>query len=111
MSWKMCIRKDWLDQLGLSVPTTWSELKEVAVAMTDAPNRYGFDLPMSKTALKSREWLNYFMRTNNAYYFDKNGKCTFNSPETIENRKVPSRSVQIIGKSCCCQLFRKRHHR
>ncbi len=38
-------RKDWFDEAGLEPPTTWDELREVAIALTDAENdRYGFGL-------------------------------------------------------------------
>lgn len=38
------IRKDWLDNLGLDVPTSYEELKEVALAFTnDDPNGNGKD--------------------------------------------------------------------
>lgn len=85
LSWKMVVRKDWLDDLGLPVPKTWDEFAKAAIAMTDAPNRYGFDLPLSKTALKAREWLAYFMRTNaGSEFFDKNGKVNFYTPQTVE---------------------------
>lgn len=38
------IRKDWLDNLGLDVPTSYEELKEVAIAFTnDDPDQNGED--------------------------------------------------------------------
>ena len=84
LSWKMAVRTDWLQELGLPVPKTWDEFAKAAIAMTNPPTRYGFDLPMSKSAYKSKEWLAYFMRTNGAEFFDKNGKVNFNTPQTVE---------------------------
>lgn len=38
-------RKDWFDEAGIAVPTTWDELRDAAIALTDADNdRYGFGL-------------------------------------------------------------------
>jgi multiple sugar transport system substrate-binding protein len=38
-------RKDWFDEAGLTPPTTWDELREAAIALTDTANdRYGFGL-------------------------------------------------------------------
>ncbi len=38
-------RKDWFDEAGIAPPTTWDELREAAIALTDSENdRYGFGL-------------------------------------------------------------------
>jgi hypothetical protein len=38
-------RKDWFDEAGLAPPTTWDEVREAAITLTDAANdRYGFGL-------------------------------------------------------------------
>jgi multiple sugar transport system substrate-binding protein len=38
-------RKDWFDEAGLAAPTTWAEVRDAAIALTDAANdRYGFGL-------------------------------------------------------------------
>jgi multiple sugar transport system substrate-binding protein len=38
-------RKDWFDEAGITPPTTWDEMREAAIALTDAANdRYGFGL-------------------------------------------------------------------
>lgn len=96
LSWKMVVRTDWLDELGLPIPKTWEEFAEAAIAMTNPPERYGFDMPMSKSATKSREWLAYFLRTNGAEYFSKEGDVNFNTPETIE---TVSFLVDLIEKT------------
>jgi multiple sugar transport system substrate-binding protein len=87
LSWKMVVRKDLLEAKGIAIPKTWDEFAKAAIALTDAPNMYGFDIPMSKSAAKSREWLCYFMRTNGAEYFDKDGNVNFNTPQTVETVK------------------------
>lgn len=35
-NWVTLIRKDWCDQVGMEVPTTWDELNQVATAWADA---------------------------------------------------------------------------
>lgn len=38
-------RKDWFDEAGLAAPTTWDEMRQAAIALTDeAAGRYGFGL-------------------------------------------------------------------
>ncbi|MGI8485574.1 MAG: extracellular solute-binding protein [Thermomicrobiales bacterium] len=38
-------RKDWFQEAGLKPPTTWAEMREAAIALTDpAKDRYGFGL-------------------------------------------------------------------
>jgi multiple sugar transport system substrate-binding protein len=38
-------RKDWFDEAGLEAPDTWEDLRQAAIALTDAANdRYGFGL-------------------------------------------------------------------
>jgi multiple sugar transport system substrate-binding protein len=38
-------RKDWFDEAGIEPPKTWDEMREAAIALTDAENnRYGFGL-------------------------------------------------------------------
>ena len=50
----MFINKTWLDNLGLEVPTTWDELKEVLIAFRDGdPNGNGDttdEIPMTFTS-------------------------------------------------------------
>ncbi len=84
LSWKMAVRTDWLEELGMPIPKTWDDFAKAAIAMTNPPARYGFDLPMSKSAYKAKEWLAYFMRTNGAEFFNKEGKVNFNTPQTVE---------------------------
>jgi multiple sugar transport system substrate-binding protein len=87
LSWKMVVRTDWLEELGLPIPTTWNEFANAAIAMTNAPTRYGFDMPFAKSSMKAKEWLMYFMRTNGAEFFDANNKANFNTPATVETVK------------------------
>jgi multiple sugar transport system substrate-binding protein len=98
LSWKMVVRTDWLQELGLPVPKTWDEFAKAAVAMTNPPVRYGFDLPLSKSAYKAREWLAYFMRSNGADFFDVNGKAHFNTPETVETVQFLVDLVKSTGR-------------
>jgi multiple sugar transport system substrate-binding protein len=98
LSWKMAVRKDWLDELGLPIPKTWDEFAKAAIAMTKAPERYGFDLPLSKNATKAREWLMYFMRTNGADFYDEKGVAHFDTPETIETVRFLSDLIAKTGR-------------
>lgn len=41
----MYYRKDWFDEAGIAVPTTWAELRDAAIKLSDpAKGRYGFGL-------------------------------------------------------------------
>ncbi len=86
LSWMMVYRKDWLAKVGFAQPPkTWKEFEKAAIAETNlAEQRYGFTLPLSKSAEKSKEWLAYFMRTNGAEFFDAKGHVKFNSKATID---------------------------
>ncbi len=86
LSWMMVYRKDWLAKAGFTQPPkTWKEFEKAAIAETNpAEQRYGFTIPLGKSAEKSKEWLAYFMRTNGAEYFDAKGRVKFNSKATAE---------------------------
>ena len=98
LSWKLLARTDWLTEAGLSIPRTWDEFQRAAIAITRAPDRYGFDIPMSKSAYKAREWLMYFMRTNGAEFYDVNGRANFNTPETIETVRFMVDTYRQAGR-------------
>jgi multiple sugar transport system substrate-binding protein len=40
------VRKDWLAEKKLPLPTSWAQWVETSKALTDAPNRYGLALPI-----------------------------------------------------------------
>ncbi len=74
-------RSDWLEELGLSVPTTWEELGAAASAMTDPPDRYGFVVPLSKEGNLAVDYLYIFMTSNGGAFFDADGNVILDSPE------------------------------
>ncbi len=77
-------RKDWLEEAGLDVPQNWEELKTAAAATTEAPDQYGFVIPMGKENKIAVGYLYVFMRSNGGAFFDKNGNVILDSPENAE---------------------------
>ncbi|WP_299093635.1 extracellular solute-binding protein [uncultured Metabacillus sp.] len=78
----LLIRKDWLDNLGLKVPTTLDELYEVARAFTqDDPDGNGKDDTVgfgdrSDLRYSSFKTLSSYFGTPNGWAVDENGKFT-----------------------------------
>lgn len=55
-------RTDWFEEAGLEVPTTWEELVDAAVALTDAEkNRYGFSF---RGGALGYQYLDYIITAN-----------------------------------------------
>ena len=85
------IRKDWLDNLGLEIPTTWDEYYNVLKAFTyDDPDRNGVDDTMGLTLPFQTKWefdyYNRFIMQGAMFGFqEKNGKWVdgFLQPEMI----------------------------
>ena len=85
------IRKDWLDNLGLSVPTTWDEYYNVLKAFTyDDPDGNGVDDTMGLTLPFQTKWefdyYNRFIMQGAMFGFqEKNGKWVdgFLEPEMV----------------------------
>ena len=85
------IRKDWLDNLGLSVPETWDEYYKVLKAFTyDDPDGNGVDDTMGLTLPFQTKWefdyYNRFIMQGAMFGFqEKNGKWVdgFLEPEMI----------------------------
>lgn len=76
------IRKDWLDNLGLKVPTTIEELKAVAIAFTEKDpdgngkkDTYGLTGPSRSLGTFSPVFGAFGVTTAGTYY-EKNGKVT-----------------------------------
>lgn len=82
--WGMWVRTDLLQSTGLSVPQTWDEFFLAVQKLTNRENdQYGIALrggPGSSNTLEALMYA-YSGLTN---YFDKNGKCTINSPKNVE---------------------------
>lgn len=78
-------RQDVLDELGLSVPSTWSELTEAARIITEADNdMYGVTMNWAKQGggISLIPWTNV-LRSFGADQFDADFRPTMNSPEAI----------------------------
>ncbi|MFK4300833.1 putative aldouronate transport system substrate-binding protein [Paenibacillus sp. RC254] len=95
----LVIRKDWLDRLGLKVPTTLDELYEVARAFTeDDPDGNG---KKDTTGFGDRSDLRYssfktlssYFGTPNGWKVDENGKFTpeFDTPQYLETIKYSNK--------------------
>ena len=62
------VRQDWLDNLGLSAPTTYDELYEVCRAFTyDDPDGNGIDDTYGFALYKKFDYLNQFFNGFHAY--------------------------------------------
>ncbi|PIE31356.1 hypothetical protein CSA56_18490 [candidate division KSB3 bacterium] len=84
----MYYRADWLKEAGLGVPTTWDELRKVALATTQPPNRYGLIVPLAKEGSLAVDFFYIFMTSNGGGFFDKKGNVILNSPENLEALKL-----------------------
>jgi multiple sugar transport system substrate-binding protein len=75
------IRKDWLEEKGLEVPTNWDELLNVVRAFTDkANNRYGILMPLKSD--DSTNWVtSQVLWANDVRIFDDNWNVILDSPE------------------------------
>lgn len=80
----MYYRSDWLEEAGLAVPTTWDQLREVAVATTDPPDQYGLVVPLSKDGNLSIDFFYIFMTSNGGGFFDEEGNVILDSPKNLE---------------------------
>jgi multiple sugar transport system substrate-binding protein len=80
----MTYRTDLLEQAGYTEPpTTWTQLKEVAKAITDKSGGvYGMGNGMG-TADDGEDVLQYICRSFGMRMFDKDGNITVNSPEMV----------------------------
>lgn len=103
MDYMMCINKEWLDKLGLSMPTNLDELYNVLVAFRDRdPNGNGLkdEIPMIGNSGLSGDVVNYlinqFIYYNDSKFFNiENGKLTtpFTSNEYREGLKYANKLV------------------
>ncbi|MNW27623.1 Lipoprotein LipO precursor [compost metagenome] len=91
----LVIRKDWLDKLGLEVPTTLDELYNVAKAFTEQDpdgngkkDTTGF-VDRSDLRYSSFKTLSSYFGTPNGWMVDDQGKFTpeFETPEYLETLK------------------------
>ncbi|GHE42100.1 hypothetical protein GCM10017673_50380 [Streptosporangium violaceochromogenes] len=77
-------RTDRLKAAGLPKPVTWEDTMEAAIAMTKAPEYYGYVQQLSVKDTGGGYLLWILARSNGGHLFDKDGKVTLNSPEVME---------------------------
>ncbi|KIL41634.1 hypothetical protein SD70_05785 [Gordoniibacillus kamchatkensis] len=75
------IRKDWLQEKGLSVPKTWDELIQVAKAFTDkSKNKFGLIMPLKND--DSTNWVTTsLLWSNDVHIFDDKWNVVLDSPQ------------------------------
>lgn len=78
---KPIIRQDWLDNLGLSMPTNYEELKQVAIAFTkNDPDKngkndtYGLGLSMNDAGLQFGAWMGAYWDSGAWYHQNDKGQ-------------------------------------
>ena len=85
----MAYRKDFIDEAGMGVPSTWDEFLAVAKKLTTdfdgdgRVDRYGFAYPAGR-GHQPMQTLLTFMLQNGAYTLDENGTLAFGSEKTVE---------------------------
>lgn len=82
--WGMWVRTDLLQSVGLGVPQTWEEFFTAVQKLTNRENdQYGIALRGGPGSSNTLEALMYAY-SGITEYFDKDGKCTINSPKNVE---------------------------
>lgn len=83
-------RVDWLEEAGIEVPTTWNELYDAAVALTDpSQNRYGYAM---RGNVNGSDYMQMLLQASlgselidlNTPNITKEGKSIYEYPEAIE---------------------------
>jgi multiple sugar transport system substrate-binding protein len=75
----MFIRKDWLAEKKLPVPTSWAQWIEVSRALTEPPNRYGLALPIGNGGATSFLSTGVFWG-NDVHVFDDKWNVVLDAP-------------------------------
>ncbi len=77
-------RQDILEELDLDVPTTWAELEEVALAITEQTDLYGISQHYASHAGQNLfNWITHLW-SNGGQIFDDNWKPVFNNSAGVE---------------------------
>lgn len=76
-------RADWLEEAGLQPPDTQEDFLEVAQALTDAPDRYGYGLRGGDNGGFSQQ-LAHFLKGNGIDFIKEDGTVDWDAPEAIE---------------------------
>lgn len=88
-------RQDLLDAKGLKVPKSLDELKEVAAALHDPPNVYGF----VNRGLKNAQVPNWgcYLYAMGGTWLDENRKLNLTSPEAVKSLELYSGLLRDYG--------------
>ncbi len=77
-------REDLLKEVGMDVPTTYQELEDVAVAITEETDTYGMSMHYASSAGQNLfGWITYLW-SNGGDIFDDNWKPVFNNAKGVE---------------------------
>jgi multiple sugar transport system substrate-binding protein len=84
----MWYRSDLLDAAGLDVPTTWDELYDAAVALTDPENgQYGCAVSLSTDDFLATRYLNFYVRSGGGSLLNDDLTANLTSDLAIEGIK------------------------
>lgn len=84
----MWYRQDLLDNAGLEIPTTWDELYDAAVALTDAANgQYGCAVSLSTSDFIGTRYLNFYVRSGGGSLLNDDLTANLTSDLAIEGIK------------------------
>lgn len=84
----MWYRSDLLEEAGLELPTTWDELYDAAVALTDAENgQYGCAVSLSTDDFIGTRYLNFYVRSGGGSLLNDDLSANFTSDLAIEGIK------------------------
>lgn len=87
-------RKDILANLGLSVPDTWDQLKDMAKKITEKGSFYGFATALGRPATDGEKFINTVIWSYGGSVADKKGNLVFKSKETLEAVKYIASLVE-----------------
>lgn len=83
----MWYRKDLLAAKGLSVPTTWGELKDAAVALNNPPAVHGLSVPLGTNDMMGARYLNFYVQSAGGSLIDAKGHADLTSSAAIDGIK------------------------
>ena len=80
-------RKDLYEQKGLSIPKSFTQLRENAVALNDPPNMYGFFIQGSPDGWACDDWVNTLFNFGGSILSDDYKVCVLDSPQAMAATK------------------------
>ena len=80
----MYYNKDILDEVGVEVPTTWDELKDVCQKIKDHYNGEVYPWGVDMTTDEGQACFAYYIWNNGGDFTDADGNWTLNSAENVE---------------------------